>query len=66
MLLKRYIILEDRCTSCQHCIAACPVGAITLSAQGNPEIQIAKCRRCGACKKACQHRAVTTRVKLRF
>lgn len=66
MLLKRYIVLDDRCTSCQHCMAACPVGAIEWSAQGKPEIQIAKCRRCGACKRSCKYRAITTRVKLRF
>jgi len=66
MLLKRYVVLAERCTACQRCLAVCPVGAIELSEAGIPEIQIPKCRRCGACKKICSQQAIINCVKLRF
>ncbi|WP_373325356.1 indolepyruvate ferredoxin oxidoreductase subunit alpha [Sporomusa paucivorans] len=65
-LRKEYFIHPERCTSCNRCIAVCPAMAIGESDTGSLQIDKSTCRRCGACKKICKHRAITSRVRLKF
>jgi MinD superfamily P-loop ATPase len=65
-LRKEYSIHPERCIRCDRCIALCPVKAIELSETGTLQIERSSCQRCGACKKICKQRAITSRVRLKF
>ncbi|QJW48226.1 4Fe-4S binding protein [bacterium BFN5] len=67
MHLKQYVIDLTHCTHCQRCFAVCPTGAIKITASGAPQIENQQeCKRCGACKKICSHKAISYRVRLQF
>lgn len=48
--LKIPVVLEDKCTSCQACVGACPYGIITLDPVTRKAI---KCDLCGGAEPAC-------------
>ncbi len=43
----------DRCIACEACIEACPEGAQTRTADGEPVYYREKCVACGACVEVC-------------
>ncbi len=47
------------CAQCGACAEACPVGALTLNAQGEPAIDYKKCIFCGKCVEACAAKLLT-------
>lgn len=44
---------EDKCTHCQACVKACPVGAMSFDENGKRRIDLDKCLGCGLCESAC-------------
>ncbi len=49
---------EADCRRCLSCLAICPVGAISLGADGKPVIHPEICRGCGTCAAQCPARAI--------
>ena len=49
----------DICTKCRRCTVECPFGAIDENAEGYPEINASRCRRCGTCMGACPVRTIS-------
>ena len=57
--LISYSIVDDNCTSCQLCVKACPVVAITSQGKKKPVIlDKEKCIKCGSCFDVCKFNAV--------
>lgn len=52
---RRLVVKIDRCSQDHHCqsLRACPVGAITQKELSAPDIDTAKCIRCGKCVFCC-------------
>ena len=44
---------ENKCTHCQKCVKACPVGAMSFDENGNRKIDLDHCLGCGLCESAC-------------
>jgi len=49
---------EDLCVGCGLCVDACPVGAISISADKKASINDDQCIRCGKCHEVCRRLAV--------
>ena len=54
---QRPYVLEERCTGCGECIAACPFHSITI-VNGKAHIDEESCRHCGVCTRACPQGAI--------
>lgn len=52
---------QNRCPQNHPCpsVRVCPVGALTQSGFHAPEVDDAKCVRCGKCVRSCPMRALT-------
>jgi ferredoxin len=50
--------INDDCTGCQACLAACPAEAITGQKQQRHAIDTSRCIKCGACRSVCKFEAV--------
>ena len=61
-MIHRVFTIEEKCTGCNKCIAACPVDCanqVYLAYDGSRKIKVDNdyCIHCGACLKACDHEA---------
>ncbi|QGT98621.1 Iron-sulfur cluster binding protein [Candidatus Syntrophocurvum alkaliphilum] len=48
-------LIEDKCTGCEKCIPACPIGYIKLDPTSE---KIIMCIHCGICAKYCPHEII--------
>ncbi|MCX5998793.1 MAG: glycyl-radical enzyme activating protein [Chloroflexi bacterium] len=48
-----------KCDRCLKCLAACPMGALSLGEDGFPRVDRLKCTACGKCVPACLPEALT-------
>lgn len=62
------IIVDEHCTGCLSCVAACPKTAISASVDqygfSVPQVDMEKCIDCGACNRACTKEAKASRAPL--
>jgi len=49
----------QRCTQCKRCTEECPFGALNEDEKGTPQLNAARCRRCGICMGACPERIIS-------
>ncbi len=49
----------QRCTQCKRCTEECPFGTLNEKADGTPEPNLTRCRRCGICMGACPERIIS-------
>jgi NADH:ubiquinone oxidoreductase subunit F (NADH-binding)/(2Fe-2S) ferredoxin/NAD-dependent dihydropyrimidine dehydrogenase PreA subunit len=53
-----YRVVEGKCTGCQRCVRACPVGAISGPRAQPHNLDQSKCIKCGACYEVCKFDAI--------
>lgn len=58
---SRYLakVSGNECTSCEQCVAICPIEAIVLNQEGIAEVSDDACIGCGLCASACPSGAIT-------
>jgi len=49
----------QRCTKCKRCTEECPFGTLNEDAEGTPQPNPYRCRRCGICLGACPERIIS-------
>jgi len=49
----------QRCTKCKRCTEECPFGTLNEDAEGTPQPNPLRCRRCGICLGACPERIIS-------
>lgn len=54
-----YKINQGNCIGCHSCMGMCPVGAISVGADGKCVIDTSKCISCGTCASICPVGAIT-------
>jgi pyruvate formate lyase activating enzyme len=52
-------ILNLKCDRCLKCLAACPIGAVSVGGDGLPRVDRQKCTACGECVPLCLPGALT-------
>ncbi len=53
-----YRVVAGKCTGCQRCVRACPVGAISGPRSQPHNLDQDKCIKCGACYEVCKFDAI--------
>ena len=69
LLLKKPVILAEKCIKCGICVDACPVeGKAMYFKEGKrtepPQYRYEKCIRCYCCQEMCPEKAITVRTPL--
>ncbi len=61
--MKQLSLIKENCPQNHKCpsVAICPVGALTQTDFGAPEINHEKCIRCGKCATFCPKKALVMR-----
>lgn len=52
------MVNKSKCVGCGTCVNVCPVGAITIGADGKAQINKEICIQCGSCQNVCPVEAV--------
>lgn len=50
---------KDTCIRCGACVSTCPVGSLSMDADGKAECDAAVCIDCGACVSVCPVSAIS-------
>ena len=53
------VVDKTKCTGDSVCVMICPVGAISLGADGKALIDSAVCMECYSCKETCAESAIS-------
>ncbi len=53
------VIEKEICIGCGACVGVCPVGALSLDADGKAEVDENLCIDCGACVGVCPTQAIS-------
>lgn len=60
--IRKAVVNQDKCNSCEKCFEVCPQNAIFYTSD-NPVIDEKRCIGCGNCKKACTLKAISYQYK---